>query len=78
MCLAVPMKVIEIDGNSAKVELSGTTKTVGLDIIDPIPKIGDYVIIHAGFAINIIDEDEAQIIINDFKEMLDHESEISD
>jgi len=76
MCLAVPMKVMEIQDNLAKVELGGTSKTVGLDIIDPKPNVGDYVIVHAGFAINTIDEQEAQIIINDFKEMLAHESEI--
>lgn len=78
MCLAVPMKVLEIDGNMAKVEMSGTQRSVGLDIIDPKPQIGDYVIVHAGFAINIIDEDEAQIILNDFKEMQAHESGASE
>ena len=75
MCLAVPMKVVEVDDNTAKVEVGGTQRTIGLDIIDPKPKIGEYVIVHAGFAINVIDEDEAQIIINDFQEMLAYESE---
>ncbi|OQX87076.1 hypothetical protein B6D60_04785 [candidate division KSB1 bacterium 4484_87] len=69
MCLAVPMKVIEIDGNQAKVEMGGTMRTVGLDIIDPLPKVGDYVIVHAGFVINIIDEAEAQVILQDFQQM---------
>lgn len=67
MCLAVPMKVIEIDGNLAKVESGGTVRTVGLDIIDPSPQIGDFVIVHAGFVINIIDEQEAQKILHDFE-----------
>lgn len=70
MCLAVPMKVIEIDDNTARVEVGGTQRTIGLDIIDPKPKIGEYVIVHAGFAINTIDEDEAQVILNDFRQML--------
>jgi hydrogenase expression/formation protein HypC len=75
MCLAVPMKVVAVNDNTAKVEVGGTQRTIGLDIIDPKPTIGEYVIVHAGFAINVIDEEEAQIIINDFKEMLAHESE---
>ena len=77
MCLAVPMKVLEIEGNTAKVEMGGTQKTIGLDIIDPKPQIGDYVIVHAGFAINIIDEQEAQIILNDFKELFADENATS-
>lgn len=75
MCLAVPMKVLEVSKNKAKVEVGGTQRTIGLDIIDPKPKVGDYVIVHAGFAINVIDEDEAQIILNDFKEMFADEPE---
>ena len=75
MCLAVPMKVLQVEDNIAKVEVGGTRRTIGLDIIDPKPKIGEYVIVHAGFAINVIDEDEAQVILNDFQEMLAYESE---
>jgi len=75
MCLAVPMKVIELNDNTAKVEVGGTQRTVGLDIIEPKPKIGEYVIVHAGFVINVIDENEAQVILNDFREMLGEEFE---
>ena len=75
MCLAVPMKVIEIKDNTAKVEVSGTQRTVGLDIIDPPPKVGEYVIVHAGFAINTIDEVEAKSIINDFEVLFSDENE---
>ena len=75
MCLAVPMKVIGVNDNTAKVEVGGTQRTIGLDIIDPKPKIGEYVIVHAGFAINVIDEGQAQVILNDFREMLGDEFE---
>lgn len=75
MCLAVPMKVVELNDNTAKVEVGGTQRTIGLDIIDPKPIIGEYVIVHAGFAINVIDEEEAQVILNDFREMLGEEFE---
>lgn len=75
MCLAVPMKVVEVNDNTARVEIGGTQRTIGLDIIEPKPKIGDYVIVHAGFAINTIDENEAQVILNDFRQMLGDEFE---
>jgi len=77
MCLAVPMKVVEIDGNQAKVEMGGTMRTVGLDIIDPPPRVGDYVIVHAGFVINIIDEAEAQTILQDFELLFGDDNEAS-
>ncbi|MBN2008745.1 HypC/HybG/HupF family hydrogenase formation chaperone [candidate division KSB1 bacterium] len=69
MCLAVPMQVISIENNVATVELAGARRTAGLDIIDPKPQVGDYVIVHAGFVINIIDENEARIVLDDFKIM---------
>ncbi len=77
MCVAVLMKVIKIDEESALVEMGGTQKTIGLDIVDPKHNLGDYVIVHAGFAIDVLDENEAQIILNDFEEMLAHESDSS-
>lgn len=78
MCLAVPMRVIKIEDNTAKVEIGGTEKTVRLDIIDQKPEVGEYVIVHAGFAINVIDEEEAQITLGYFEEMLADEAEISE
>jgi len=61
MCLAVPMKVIEIqgEGETALVERDGVTQTIYLGIVDSMPQIGDYVIIHAGFAIRTLSEDDA-------------------
>ncbi|WP_456325220.1 HypC/HybG/HupF family hydrogenase formation chaperone [Desulfonauticus submarinus] len=59
MCLAVPMEVKSIDGQVAEVEVGGVKNQVRLDIIDEQPKIGDYVIVHAGFAIRKLDKDEA-------------------
>ena len=76
MCLAVPMQILEIKGKSAKVELGGTQRSVRLDILNEEPQVGDYVIVHAGFALHLIDEKEAQITLNYFKEMLAYEAEI--
>ncbi len=67
MCLAIPMKVISVQGDPddfisnqiATVDTDGISKDVRLDIVDYWPAIGDYVIIHAGFAIHTLVEEEA-------------------
>ena len=59
MCLAVPMKVLEVKGNTAMVEQGGVSKEVRIDFLDGV-KPGDYVLIHTGFAIERIRPDEAE------------------
>jgi hydrogenase expression/formation protein HypC len=75
MCLAIPMEVKAIDGNCAVVEYEGARREVRLEIIDERPEIGDYVIIHAGFALHRIDEEEAQESLRYWKEILANASE---
>ena len=75
MCLAIPMEVKEIRENWALVEYEGTRREVRLDIVDQRPELGDYVIIHAGFALHRIDEDEAKISLAYWKEILAHAPE---
>jgi len=58
MCLAVPMKLLKIDGDVGSAELGGIVKEISLSLLDEV-KIGDYVLIHAGFAIQKLDEKEA-------------------
>ncbi len=58
MCLATPMQVTKIDGQLATVKSAGTELTVGLDLLDEV-SIGDYVIVHAGFAIQQLSAAEA-------------------
>jgi hydrogenase expression/formation protein HypC len=70
MCLAIPMQVKEIRENWALVEYEGTRREVRLDIVDQRPELGDYVIIHAGFALHRIDEDEAKLSLSYWKEIL--------
>ena len=69
MCVAAPMKVVKIDGETVVAELGGTTKEGRLDIVDEMPVVGDYVIIHAGFALHRIDPKEAKITLQLWKEM---------
>ncbi len=69
MCLAIPMEVIEVEGEIAKVDSRGMKKEVRLDIVDRIPKVGDFVIVHAGFAIHTMEKEEAQRSLELFDEM---------
>lgn len=59
MCLAIPLKITEIDGNDAVGERDGIRRKIRLDFI-PSPRIGDYVIVHAGFAIERLDAQQAE------------------
>ena len=59
MCLAIPMIVKEIEGDAAVVEAGGIRKNVRLDLLDDV-SLGDYVLIHTGYAIEKIDSKEAE------------------
>lgn len=58
MCLAIPLQLVEINGKSAVGEAMGMRRKIRVDFIDR-PKIGDYVIVHAGFAIERLPEQQA-------------------
>ncbi|MGB4291406.1 MAG: HypC/HybG/HupF family hydrogenase formation chaperone [Bacteroidales bacterium] len=68
MCLSLPAKVIEINGDMADVSVGGTIFKAGLQLLDDV-KPGDYVLLHAGFAIQKIKEDEAREILGLLEEM---------
>ena len=71
MCLAIPAKVLEVRGDSAKVDFGkGTVKTVNVALLDRV-RIGQYVIVHAGFAIQVMDESEARKTLDLWEEMLE-------
>ena len=59
MCLAVPVQVVSIQGSEAEVEIGGVKRRVSI-MLTPEAKVGDYVLLHTGYAINVIDEAEAQ------------------
>ena len=75
MCLSVPAKLIEINGDLAKASIGGSIIEVGLQLIED-PNIGDYVLVHTGFALEKIDEEEALKTIELLRE-LGSNSEIS-
>jgi len=68
MCLAVPAKIVKIDDAIAEVDMAGTTVRASLVMV-PDAKIGDYVLLHTGFAIQVLDEHEALETLKLFKEM---------
>jgi hydrogenase expression/formation protein HypC len=71
VCLAIPGKIVEINkkSQSAMVDYgSGTKRNANVSLVDV--KIGDYVLVHAGFAIQVLDEKEAKETLALFREML--------
>jgi len=69
MCLAVPSKIIEINDTMAKVDVDGVVRETCIMLIEDV-KVGDYVIVHAGFAINKLDEKAALQTIEDMRNIL--------
>ena len=76
MCLAIPGKVISIDKKKEYASIDygdGTKRNVNVSLVDV--KIGEYVLVHAGFAIQVLDEKEANETLELFREMLSTEEE---
>ena len=72
MCLGIPAKIIEInkEKTAGKVDISGVKKEINIQLV-PEVKTGDYVLLHAGFAIQILDEKEAKETISLLNEFLE-------
>jgi hydrogenase expression/formation protein HypC len=68
MCLAVPTRIMHIDGDMAEVELDGVSRLVSLAMV-PEAQMGDYVLVHAGYGITVVDEDEAVETLRLFQEL---------
>ncbi|MCX7834100.1 MAG: HypC/HybG/HupF family hydrogenase formation chaperone [Ignavibacteria bacterium] len=78
MCLAIPGKIVSIEDNSnpkmAKVSFGGAIKNICIDWV-PEAKVGDYVLVHVGFALSIIDEKEAEETLKLIRD-IDNSSEL--
>lgn len=82
MCLAVPGKIIEITESdpmmkTAKVSFGGIIKDINVSLV-PDAKIGDYILAHVGYALSVIDEEEAKKTMEYLKEMDDLENNADD
>ncbi|MFZ2266468.1 MAG: HypC/HybG/HupF family hydrogenase formation chaperone [Azonexus sp.] len=69
MCLAIPAQVVELrDGDNAVVDLAGVRKEISLSLVDDVA-VGDYVIVHVGYALNKLDPEEAAKTLALFAEL---------
>lgn len=68
MCLGVPGKILEIEKNVAKVDVGGFLREISLDLC-PDVSVGEYVLIHTGFAIQKVDEEDAKETLELLKQM---------
>jgi len=80
MCLAVPGKILSVEAHEedlkmAKVSFGGVVKDVCLDFV-PEARQGDYVLVHVGFAINVLNEQEAEETLNMLSEILEAEEQL--
>ncbi len=77
MCLAIPLKVMEVSGEKAIVEIEGVRREVSIMLVPDI-KAGEYAIVHAGFAIGKLDEKEALENLQLIRNILDSDEGESD
>lgn len=68
MCLAIPGRVVSIDGEAAEVDFGGVLRRVNVSLVDA--EVGQYVIVHAGFAIQVMDENEAAETLRLWEDLL--------
>jgi hydrogenase expression/formation protein HypC len=73
MCLAIPTRLIDKNGDEGVVEIGGVKKKISLALV-PEAKVGDFVILHVGFAIQVMDENEAMETLELINEMIDIDS----
>ena len=74
MCLSIPAKVVSVDGEYAEVDFRGVRKSVGITFVKDV-KVGDYLLVHSGFAIEKMKEDRFSNLIDSTWELIKHERE---
>jgi len=72
MCLAIPGKIISIEGEIGDIDFGGVIRKANLAMVEA--KVGDWAVIHAGFAIEVMDEEDAEETIRLWNEVLDSET----
>ena len=68
MCLAIPVLIKSIEGKEAEIDIGGITRRISLRLT-PEAKVGDYALVHTGYAINILDQEEAEETFKLFEEI---------
>ncbi len=77
MCLSIPAKIDSIDDDMAVVSVGGVTYNASLQLLDDV-KVGDYILLHTGFAIQKISEEEAEETLRIFEEFEDLNKQMDD
>lgn len=75
MCLSIPAEIISIEGDMAKVSIGGTIVNACLQLLEN-PKVGEYILLHSGFAIERLSKEEADETLKLIKELEDFQDEI--
>ena len=70
MCLAIPALIVEKEGEMAKADIGGVVREISLEIVDRPVEIGDYVLLHAGFAIHRLEKEDAEETLRLMREVL--------
>jgi len=78
MCLAVPSKVIRIKNSTATIDVLGAQRDISLLLLEGDVKVGDYVLVHAGFAIQRIEQNYAEETIGLFRQLFELEGKKED
>lgn len=73
MCVAVPAEVLEIEGSMATLDYGGVRRQANIDFLEDV-KVGDYVVVHVGFAIQKLDREDAQETLALWKQILEDEA----
>ncbi len=68
MCLALPGKIVAMNGVMATADIGGVQRAISLALVDDVA-VGDYVIIHVGYALNRLDPEEAELTLRQFKQI---------
>lgn len=69
MCIAMPGKILSLEGNKAKADFNGNIVDINTGVVDA--KVGDYVLVHAGCAIEVMEKERAQELIDIFQDLED-------
>ncbi|MFX1562284.1 MAG: HypC/HybG/HupF family hydrogenase formation chaperone [Promethearchaeota archaeon] len=69
MCLAIPARVVSVEGNTATVDFGGVTRSVSIALLENVA-IGEYVLVHTGYAIQKMDREEAEKTLELWREIL--------
>lgn len=73
MCLAIPGKILEVNGDKANVDFNGVKRDVIIALVKDA-KVGKYVLVHAGYAIELLNEEEAQETLKLWKSIVEEEN----